>query len=531
MQKTVLFRREQFFPQLFEAAERLGDFRMRNRSIRKNFEVRGNFSEFRVVPFQFILQSDKRIFILRFRRLEEFLPDRLLPLRKLIAPCFQLFFLGLLVTPEAVERFRQQRRRTEDRGKLLQYCLFDIGNRHIAQWTTPLRAFRILQALQINIATFILLSIGCGHRPAAVAAAHQSLQWILHLVPLLAQGRGIGLEQYPGLLPQLLIDDRLMFAGVNLVLVRHLSDIKNIVQQPVDVRGVEFPAPMDFSFASGPGFVAMAEFVQFQCELFCRAEFAVALEFSPLAQGDFSKWNITTCGGDFRSEEIIYKYLRPLFPEAWGDRAPEGRYVSAGFYNTAFMWPMMVFGYENFMLLCLEPEFERIMAEFSELSRRAFRALARLPISVVISHDDIVLPTGPVCSPEWMHKFIFPCYEEFWGILKAAGKEVVFIVDGNIDVFADDVMACGARGIASEPFTDFRRLARKYENCVLAGEGDCRVLMRNDPAEIRKMVETMVETGKMSGGYYMSVGNHIPFNVPPEAVKCYFDCCAELGFR
>lgn len=43
--------------------------------------------------------------------------------------------------------------------------------------------------------------------------------------------------------------------------------------------------------------------------------------------------------------------------------------------------------------------------------------------------------------------------------------------------------------------------------------------MRNDPDEIETMVRDMVETGKMSGGYMMCVGNHIPFNVPADAIK------------
>jgi len=130
-----------------------------------------------------------------------------------------------------------------------------------------------------------------------------------------------------------------------------------------------------------------------------------------------------------------------------------------------------------------------------------------------------------------MKKFIFPRYEEYWSILKAAGKEVIFMVDGCVDAFVDDVMACGARGIISEPFTDFKAIAARYENCFVAGEGDNRVLMRNNPEEIRVMVDSMVETGKMSDGYMMSIGNHIPFNVPPAAVKTYLDLADELAYR
>jgi len=254
------------------------------------------------------------------------------------------------------------------------------------------------------------------------------------------------------------------------------------------------------------------------------------LRFSPLEQGDFRGWNVVV-DGDYRSEEIIYERYRKNYPEEWGDEAPEGSTASVGFYNTMFMWPLLVFGYQNFLSICLEPEFERIMDEFAELNRRVFRAFARLPVNFVGCHDDIVLASGPVCSPKWMRKFIFPRYEEFWGIVKATGKEVTFTVDGCVDAFVDDVMACGARGIISEPFTDYKAIARKYKDCFIAGEGDNRILMRNDPEEIRAMVESMVETGRMSRGYMMCIGNHIPFNVSPEGIKRYFDLSAELAYR
>lgn len=254
------------------------------------------------------------------------------------------------------------------------------------------------------------------------------------------------------------------------------------------------------------------------------------LSFSPLEQADFTGWMINEAG-DYRSEETIYRRCRKHYPAEWGDRAPARSATSISFYNTMFMWPLLVFGYEHFLSVCLEPGFERIMNEFAEINRRVFRAFARLPVNFVICHDDIVLSNGPVCSPDWMRKYIFPRYEEFWSILKRAGKEVIFMVDGCVDAFVDDVMACGARGIISEPYTDYKAMACRYRNCFIAGEGDNRVLMRNNPAEIRSMVAAMVETGRMSGGYMMCIGNHIPWNVPPDAVRRYLDLSAELAFR
>ncbi len=254
------------------------------------------------------------------------------------------------------------------------------------------------------------------------------------------------------------------------------------------------------------------------------------LHFSPLRQADFTGWNVVA-DGDYSSEEVIFRRYRKNYPSEWSDSAPEGSTASVFFYNTMFMWPLLVFGYENFLRICLDPRFERVMEEFAEISRRVFRAFARLPVNFVICHDDIVLSTGPVCSPVWMNKFIFPRYEEFWSILKEAGKEVLFVVDGCVDAFVADVMACGARGIISEPFTDYRAIAHKYKDPFLAGEGDNRVLMRNDPDEIRRMVDNMVETARLSGGYMMCIGNHIPWNVPPEAVKTYLDYSHETAFR
>jgi len=252
--------------------------------------------------------------------------------------------------------------------------------------------------------------------------------------------------------------------------------------------------------------------------------------FSPLKQADFTNIPVVE-SADYSSEEVIYQRYRKHFPKEWGSDAPDGRDVRTLFYNTMFMWPLLTFGWELFLETCLDPRFERIMDEFAEINRRVFRAFARIPVRFVVCHDDIVTSRGPVCSPQWMHKYIYPRYEEFWSILRRAGKEVIFMADGCVDAVADDVMACGARGIISEPYTDYKAIARKYDNPFLAGEGDNRVLMRNNPVEIEAMVDSMVETAHMTGGYMMCIGNHIPWNVPADAIRRYLDLCVERAIR
>lgn len=251
--------------------------------------------------------------------------------------------------------------------------------------------------------------------------------------------------------------------------------------------------------------------------------------FSPLAHAaDFVKWPHVVENWDFSSEEKIFKSCGG---NKNSTKAEDGSTATVSFYNTMFMWPLLTLGWELFMQCCLDERFERIMDEFAEINRRVFRAYARLPVNFVVCHDDIVTTRGPVCSPAWMNRYIFPRYEEFWGILKAAGKQVIFMADGCMDTYADDVFACGARGIISEPYTDYKKIAKKHKDCFLAGEGDNRTLSSGDDLAIKKMVLSMVETAKMTGGYMMCIGNHIPWNVPAQGIKAYLNYSAQYAHR
>jgi uroporphyrinogen-III decarboxylase len=82
-----------------------------------------------------------------------------------------------------------------------------------------------------------------------------------------------------------------------------------------------------------------------------------------------------------------------------------------------------------------------------------------------------------------------------------------------------------------EPYTDYKAIARKHPDCYLTGEGDTRILSRNDPDEITAMVNSMVETAQMTGGYFMRIGNEFTWTTPPEAVKLYLDLSRELAHR
>ena len=264
-------------------------------------------------------------------------------------------------------------------------------------------------------------------------------------------------------------------------------------------------------------------------EKFFRTEEDV-FAFDPLSHADMRDWPHVVENHDFRDEETVYREMLANLPtENEGRLSKTGR--SDWFYNTTFMWPLLTFGWELFLSCSQDERFEPVMEGFAEINRRVFRAMSRLPIQYVVCHDDIFISNGPVCSPQWMRKYVFPRYEEYWSMLRNTGKTVIFMADGCSDSYAADVFVCGARGLITEPYTDFKRIARQNKDVFLAGEGDNRILMRNDPTEIAAMVDGMVETSRLAGGYMMCIGNHIPWNVPGEAVKRYLDLCGERAFR
>ncbi len=255
------------------------------------------------------------------------------------------------------------------------------------------------------------------------------------------------------------------------------------------------------------------------------------LNYQPLEHWDYREMD--PIGMDLSpSEDELAKQFQQIVDR---DRAANGDLcLEIGhFYNTMFMWPLLTFGWELWLEVaaCYPQEAKRLLRDFSEISRKVFRAWAKTDVQVVSSHDDICHRQGPVFSPKWLRENIYPYYEEFWGYLKASGKKIFFVSDGNVDLVADDVLACGADGIFCETYTDWKAFARKHPDKVLLGGGDNRVIMSNDREAIEAMVREMAEVGRHMPGYFFCVGNHLTWDLPPEGVKAYFDAAEKYGVR
>lgn len=212
----------------------------------------------------------------------------------------------------------------------------------------------------------------------------------------------------------------------------------------------------------------------------------------------------------------------------------ESSLVYAYFYCTLFMWSIMLFGWEPFLeAAASEPaKFRVLLDKFAALSLKVTSAWAKTDIELFVSHDDICMTRGPVFNPLWYREHVFPWYREIWRPLKEAGKKIVFMSDGRIDRVAGDVMAAGADGVYFEPVSDLEYLVREFgRDKILIGNADVKILTFGTREDVVNEVRRCMTLGRDCPGYFISVSNHIPQNVPVENIETYFQACREYGRR
>ncbi len=228
--------------------------------------------------------------------------------------------------------------------------------------------------------------------------------------------------------------------------------------------------------------------------------------------------------------------LVPFYERLWQDaqRTHDDLVLPGGYYKTLISGCIAAFGWEMFLAAVGEdPEgFDRVLEGFFQLSLHHFRAWAQTSIEVFICHDDMVWTQGAIFHPEWYRRHVFPRYEQLWDVLKSAGKRVLFCSDGDFTEFLADLAAAGADGFIFEPLTSLEEVVARYgQTHVIIGNIDCRILMTGDREQIRAEVERCARLGRNCPGYFFAVGNHIPHNVPLDAVLYYFELIRELGQR
>jgi hypothetical protein len=205
------------------------------------------------------------------------------------------------------------------------------------------------------------------------------------------------------------------------------------------------------------------------------------------------------------------------------------------YYTTLFMWPIVTFDWEPFLAAAaLDPvRFDRhFWQPWAEISRRHVEALVAMGEEVVFVHDDLATSIGPVFAPGFYDRWIFPRYEHILEPAVRAGRKIVFVSDGNIDVFLERLLELPIAGIMYEnPATPYGRVLATWGE---AGRGfiggiDTALLSRASPDAVAAHARDTIERGRRFPGFVLSSCGGLYGDVPMENLLAYFRTRDRMG--
>lgn len=189
---------------------------------------------------------------------------------------------------------------------------------------------------------------------------------------------------------------------------------------------------------------------------------------------------------------------------------------TGGYYKSIISGAIQAFGWDMLLLAATDQtKFAKVLERFAAYTLHHARAWAKTSISAYIQHDDIVWTSGPFMDPDFYREAIIPLYRELWKPLKAAGKKVLFCSDGKVDMFLEDIAACGADGFIFEPCNDLEPIVKTFGgHYMLAGsQVDCRTMTFGSWDQVKAEIDATLALTRGLPGHMFAVGNHIPANV------------------
>lgn len=149
-----------------------------------------------------------------------------------------------------------------------------------------------------------------------------------------------------------------------------------------------------------------------------------------------------------------------------------------------------------------------------------------------IAHEDLCSARGPIFSPDFLRREIFPRYKRIYAPLKRKGIKVLATSDGFIEPIAGDLLSAGADGLFIEPMNDIGRMVdRVGPRGILWGGGSSVAVTTGTPDTIRSDVRRRMAQARKLRGFFFALAGEAPQNVSSGNFAAYLDACAEYGRR
>ncbi|MBI2299147.1 MAG: hypothetical protein HYU66_09440 [Armatimonadetes bacterium] len=153
----------------------------------------------------------------------------------------------------------------------------------------------------------------------------------------------------------------------------------------------------------------------------------------------------------FEVESVGPAMLEPM--RAMYDARHRECFACPWHYGTLVTRATIEFGWEPLLLAAgLEPDrFGAYLARFAAASLAVVQGWCEVPGTELIAiHDDIAGTRGVCFRPEWYRRYVFPWYERLFDTVHRAGRQVLYVSDGDYREVLPDLLALGPDGLYVE---------------------------------------------------------------------------------
>lgn len=148
-------------------------------------------------------------------------------------------------------------------------------------------------------------------------------------------------------------------------------------------------------------------------------------------------------------------------------------------------------------------------------------------------YGDMAYKNGPMMSPRHFREFLYPYHKRMFDEFHRRGMPVIFHSDGDIRLVLDHLIESGVDAInpiEAKADMDVRELAPKYgARLGFVGNIDVRVLMSNDPEQIREEVRSKLAAAMPYRGFICHSDHSVPPGVKLESYRLVLELVRELG--
>ncbi|MCE5217487.1 uroporphyrinogen decarboxylase family protein [bacterium] len=205
-------------------------------------------------------------------------------------------------------------------------------------------------------------------------------------------------------------------------------------------------------------------------------------------------------------------------------------YPMALHYATLLTRATLEFGWEPFLVAAaLEPErFGALLERFALASLSVISGWCCVEgVEMIAIHDDIAATRGPILSPDWCRRWLFPWYGRFFEAIHAAGRRVMYQSDGNYLPVLDDLLALKPDGlfVESSSLDPAEVMRRGGPGLLYLVKTDSRAIDVGTPEQIRRELEKLRSLHQHYPGMLMYRGGGNP---SPENARAFSELYQEL---